>query len=148
MFRGGQFAKNSGYLAVQSLQESILNAWNDTDAVTFELGWGQAKRDAGRLKTVGPSADLADLVALTRLITIAAAASIILDRPVRFRIISGGRRFQPALFVRPNEDRVYDEQRAAFVSALGFEDSIVFDTIGTYWSEAKSRRGYPLVWEN
>lgn len=66
LFRG-QLAHNGGYLDASRLQLYIAEANAGGRGIVYELGWGQAKRDAGRLKTAGTGADLAELVALGRL---------------------------------------------------------------------------------
>jgi hypothetical protein len=139
LFRSGKLASNAGYLDVTRLQRYIVEASSGGRRLVYELGWGQAKRDAGGLKTVGSNADLAELVALGRLSMMVLATSLILDEPAALRIISGGRRFYEALFVRLEQDAAYNDQRAALVAALGQQDAISFETIERYWSEEDIR---------
>ncbi|MDM0029104.1 hypothetical protein [Variovorax saccharolyticus] len=135
LFRSGTFALNGGHLATLVLQQRLAQAMEAGQDLVFELGWGQAKRDAGRLKTPGSQADLAELIALGRLATIVSAARLIANRPVSLRIISGGARFYEALFVDPDRDQTYNCQRASFIELLGAGSAIYLDTINHYWTQ-------------
>lgn len=124
LFRDGKVVANAGYLDVKALQGTILRAIREGECLVFELGWGQAKRPVGGLKTEGPDADLAEIVAIARLATIMRAIQLLLDQPVVLRIVPGGRRFYEALFTRPEADRAYNEQRAVIATHFGQADKI------------------------
>ncbi|HKS46430.1 MAG TPA: hypothetical protein VJT49_15225 [Amycolatopsis sp.] len=119
LFRDGKVAGNAGYVDATTIQRSVVAAMDHGDGLVYELGWGQAKRPVGGLKTEGCDADLAEIVAIARLATMTRATQLLLDQPVRLRIVPGGRRFYDALFTRPEADEAYNEQRAAIATRLG-----------------------------
>jgi hypothetical protein len=131
----GHFTSNPSHIDTIILQNNIHEALS-TEALIFELAWGQAKRDAGYLKTPGFGADLGELIALIRIATIMRTAHYILDgkKSVRVRIITGGQRFFQAFFTNPERDEIYNTQRKYFVSSLGYSDTITFESIDRYYS--------------
>ncbi|MFT3771755.1 MAG: hypothetical protein QM820_40620 [Minicystis sp.] len=137
LFRDARVARNAGYLDAAGLQRRIHRARSRAGGLTLELGWGQAKRDAGLLKTPGRGADLAELVAIARLGVIVRASQHILEEPVTLRVITGGRRFFEALFTCPTLDAAYNAQRAALAAAIGLGGAITFADIDRYWSEGE-----------
>jgi hypothetical protein len=138
IFRHTDLTGNSGRLDVKTLQKLIVTSYENSQngSLTFELGWGQAKRDAGLLKNPGPYVDLGEVISIARLGIILKATQHIYDSDaVSLRIITGGSRFYQALFTRPELDAAYNAQRASVATALGFHNIILFDTIERYHSQ-------------
>lgn len=144
LFRTIDFAGNSGSLDVKTLQTLVFNSFghsNGINRLTFELGWGQAKRDAGMLKTPGPCADLGEIISIARLgIILKAVQYLCGSRVIQLRIITGGVRFYQALFTRTAIDAAYNAQRVAIASAFGLSEIIHFDTINRYYSQEEIER--------
>lgn len=139
LFRNTDLVLNSGYLDMHKLQNSILNsiASNPEHHLIFELGWGQAKRDSGQLKSFGENADFGEFIAIIRLGIIIRAAQWILNKKVCLRIITGGQRFYEAFFTNKDSDISYNRQRKAFVSLIGLDDDIAFEDISRYYSSSQ-----------
>ncbi|WP_368757880.1 hypothetical protein [Klebsiella sp. P1CD1] len=135
LFRNAHFISNSGSLDTTSLQHRLIGILSGDQKLVFELGWGQAKRDAGQLRTPGASADLAELLAIARLISVVKAIELLTERRVKFRVITGGQRFRLALFIRAEMDAAYNIKRQAFARWLSSDTEIEFDTIKSYWSQ-------------
>jgi len=124
VFRNPKTSKNAGRLDTQTLQRLVHDRLERSDTLDFTIAWGQPKRDAGRLKTLGPMADLAEFHALVRLGCIVGAVRACANRPVRLSVLTGGSRFFPALFTRPGLTRAYDRQRQRLADALCGEGAI------------------------
>lgn len=141
LFRNAHYISNSGSLDTTTLQYRLMETLSGDQQLVFELGWGQAKRDAGQLRTLGASADLAELLAIARLIAVVKAIRLLTERSAKLRIITGGQRFRLALFIRPEMDSAYNLKRQAFARWLSPDAEIEFDTIQSYWSpeEIKAR---------
>lgn len=135
MFRSSRFIVNAGYLDTKKIQTAIHEHSATTGSIVFEIGWGQAKRDAGQMRSLGPNADLAEFIAIARLAALVSAAEIIIQKPVVLRVVTGGRRFRTALFTREAEDNAYNETRADYIRRLGFQDKVQLSMIDDYWSE-------------
>ncbi|MGW3108175.1 hypothetical protein [Streptomyces sp. NPDC001100] len=120
LFRNPATAKNAGRLDVRRLQQRLRTALRHGGPLRFEIAWGQAKRGAGGLKTLGPSADLAEAYALARLTALARAAAELLDHEpgVRLTVLTGGSRFTEALLTCPARLAAYDHQRARIADGL------------------------------
>lgn len=135
LFRNSYFISNSGSLDTATIQHRLMETLAKDQKLVFELGWGQAKRDAGQLRTLGASADLAELLAIARLISLVKAIELLVEQKVKFRVITGGQRFRLALFIRAEMDSAYNRKRQAFAQWLSPDTEIEFDTIQSYWSQ-------------
>jgi hypothetical protein len=119
LFRNPGVSKNAGRLETQKLQEKLhacLGAGGDE--LRFSIGWGQPKRGAGGLKTLGPMADIAELYTIARLAILMEAVNTITGRTARMTVLTGGTRFYDALFTRPALTKEYDAQRTRIAEAL------------------------------
>lgn len=141
LFRNAHFVSNSGSLDVTRLQCYLINALSDgrKEKLTFELGWGQAKRDAGKLRTLGASADFAELIAIARIIAVVKSIELLINSQIKFRVITGGQRFRMALFTRPDIDNLYNSQRKKFAFWLSPGTDISFENIQIYLSDHEIR---------
>ncbi|MFK8257737.1 hypothetical protein ACFL9S_08125 [Erwinia sp. AnSW2-5] len=141
LFRNAHFISNSGSLDTATLHCKLMASLSSDKTLVFELGWGQAKRDAGQLRTLGANADIAEILAIARLIATFKAIEFLTGRKVKLRIITGGQRFRLALFIRPEMDSAYNKKREEIARWLSPEAEIEFDTIQSYWSneEIKAR---------
>lgn len=124
LFRDGRVTSNAGHLDAYALQQQIVRAIREGGSLIYELGWGQAKRSIGGLKTAGDGVDLAEIIAIARLAALTRASQLLLKEPVTLRILSGGQRFYEALFTRPRADEAYNDQRAAVASLLEQDDVV------------------------
>jgi hypothetical protein len=120
VFRSPDISKNAGWLATRQLQGRIAAALEGSGPLEFSIAWGQAKRDVGGLKALGPLPDLAEFHALARLSMVADAIARHLDgrQEVRLRILGGAVRFSEAFFTREDLAHAYDRQRAHIAALL------------------------------
>ncbi len=120
LFRSPDLCKNAGWLATRPLQQRLVTALAGDAPLHFAIAWGQAKRDVGGLKLMGPLPDLAECQAIARLGTLVEAAERLLDgrRRVTLTILGGAQRFSDALFTRPALAQAYDGQRARLADWL------------------------------
>ncbi len=118
VFRNPDVSKNAGRLDTHKLQGNILACLEREAPFTLALGWGQPKRAAGGLKTLGHYADLAEMYAIARLAIIVRAVTRLAERPIQLTILTGGSRFFEAFFTRPELTVTYDEQRQQIADAL------------------------------
>jgi hypothetical protein len=120
LFRSPDLCKNAGWLATRPLQQRLVAALAGDAPLHFEIAWGQAKRDVGGLKLMGPLPDLAECRAIARLGTLVEAIERLLDgkRRVTLTILGGAQRFNDALFTRPALAQAYDDQRARLAEWL------------------------------
>lgn len=114
LFRSPDLCKNAGWLATRPLQQRLVAALAGDAPLHLAIAWGQAKRDVGGLKLMGPLPDLAECRAIARLGTLVEAIELLLDgkRRVTLTILGGVLRFSDALFTRPALAQAYDAQRA------------------------------------
>jgi hypothetical protein len=120
VFRSPDISKNAGWLATRQLQGRIAAALERDEPLEFSIAWGQAKRDVGGLKALGPLPDLAEFHALARLSMVVDAIARHLDgrQQARLRILGGAVRFSEAFFTREDLARAYDRQRARIAALL------------------------------
>ena len=127
VFRNPYVSKNAGRLDTQALQARLQHSLGSHNRnLELVIAWGQPKRDAGGLKTLGPMADLAEFYAIARLGVIVASVRAISRRPVRLTVLTGASRFFPALFTRPSLAADYDHQRQRMADHLCGAGSIDF----------------------
>ncbi|MCA1408456.1 hypothetical protein I6F26_24345 [Ensifer sp. IC3342] len=126
VFRNSQVSKNAGRLDTRALQRKVHEALARDEHLNLVLGWGQPKRSAGGLKTLGSFADLAEMYAIRRLLIIVRAVSQLVRRPVGMIVLTGSSRFFEALFTRPNVGQAYDAQRQMIADALGRKGTLSF----------------------
>lgn len=126
VFRNPSISKNAGRLETSALQCIVHEALKRPGALSFTIGWGQPKRDAGGLKTLGTMADLAEMFAVARLGIVLRAIDKITGREVRLDVLTGGSRFYEALFTRPALTKAYDDQRLRIALALCSPNTISF----------------------
>lgn len=118
IFRAPDVSKNAGCLDVRALQRHIHSCLMCEEPFTLVLGWGQPKRAAGGLKSLGAFADLAEMYALARLAIVTESASSLAERPIQLTVLTGGSRFFEALFTRPDLTATYDAQRQRIADVL------------------------------
>lgn len=134
ILKNSELILNSYYIDSGAIQENIYLSCKKYNKVTFELGWGQAKRDAGNIKTPSFNADASEFVSLTRLVSLINAIKTVLQVDVTLTIISGGTRFNNALFVNSNLDIIYNATRKRYLEWLDADDLITFESINKYYS--------------
>ncbi|WCG81526.1 hypothetical protein [Pectobacterium sp. A5351] len=128
VFRDHSISKNAGSLDTRKLQEKLYSALQKNN-VEFLIGWGQAKRYCGGLKTEGFSADLSELYAIMNLQIVLLSVHLICGYNVKLTVLTGGTRFYPALFTDRDAIIKYDQQRQLLVNALKIEGvNIIFDS--------------------
>ncbi|MDC9583228.1 hypothetical protein PSI15_17045 [Xenorhabdus sp. PR6a] len=132
IFRHPDISKNSGYIDTFIFQNKIYS-YLDKEELKFVLGWGQAKRSCGGLKTEGYSADLSELYAIMMLQLIANSVHIISGKKVNILVVTGGNRFHDALFTDEEKIKRYDSQRT--IIANFFSDNEAFITFMPYENE-------------
>lgn len=120
VFRHPDVAKNSGWLDSRRLQRKLAKAVQNGAPVRLAIGWGQAKREAGGMKTFGPMPDLAEVFAVSRLAILRGAILQHLPpgREVQIEILSGARRFERALFTRSEVAAAYEDARRRIAEML------------------------------
>lgn len=128
VFRNPLLCKNAGRLDLKILQRNIRK-WiiSSDDHLNLIIGWGQPKRSAGGIKSIGPYADLAELFSICRLITIVKALENIVGCNITLKVLTGGSRFFSALFTRPDITNNYDMQRQALANF--FDETIKVEFI-------------------
>jgi hypothetical protein len=113
VFRHPDITKNAGWLDTRRLQAKLASALEGGAPLRLAIGWGQAKREAGGMKTFGPMPDLAEVFAISRLAILRHA--ILQHLPagsgVQIEILSGARRFERALFTRRDVADAYEDAR-------------------------------------
>lgn len=129
IFRHSGISKNSGSIDTFNLQNKIYSCL-DKENFKFVLGWGQAKRSCGGLKTEGYSADLSELYAIMMLQLIASSVHIISGKKVNILVLTGGNRFHDALFTNEQKIEDYDNQRTMIADF--FSDNSAFITFIPY----------------
>ena len=125
LFRNPKISKNSGRLDTKKLQKNIHEVLTQQDSFDIAIGWGQPKRMAGGLKTLGPYADLAEMYAIANLYIIVETIHKITKRTVTLTVLTGGTRFFEAFFTRPELTRQYDYQRQKISDALMSGQNII-----------------------
>jgi hypothetical protein len=118
VLRNPHISKNAGTLDTPSLQRKIREALARSEPFDLAIAWGQPKRTAGGLKTLGPFADLAEMYAIANLVVVVEVVAKLARRPVGLKVLTGGRRFFSALFTRPQLAVAYDAQRQSIADAL------------------------------
>ncbi|MGJ8525852.1 hypothetical protein LMG33818_001599 [Halomonadaceae bacterium LMG 33818] len=134
-FRNSHFISNCGSLDVSCIQLKLISILTNNQKLVLELGWGQAKRDAGLLRTLGGNADFAEIIAIARVIALVRAIELLIDEKVTLRVVTGGQRFSQALFIRNYMDTAYNKKRQEFSKWLSPNTEIEFDSIQSYWSQ-------------
>ncbi|NYA45440.1 hypothetical protein HZI31_19300 [Serratia fonticola] len=110
LFREHNISKNAGNIDTYILQEKIYASLNK-DELNFLIGWGQAKRSCGGLKTDGYFSDFSECYAIMTLQVIMNCIYLISEKPVTLTVLTGGGRFYPALFTSQEKVEQYDNQR-------------------------------------
>ncbi len=126
LFRDSAVSKNAGWLDVRTLQADTVAVLNRGDGLPFTIAWGQPKRGAGGLKTLGPMPDLAELFAIARLAALVRAAGELTGVPARLTVATGGDRFAAALFTRPRLCAEYDRARQRLADVLAGPGTVRF----------------------
>lgn len=138
LFRSSEISKNSGRLNVDELQNQVVKWLSTKENLTLALAWGQPKRNAGRLKTIGPYADMAEVFSVGTLLALSKSISTICGRNVKILVLSGGSRFYESLFTDSKLTIAYDNQRQAISNMLGGKGSITFQAFSDSVSDGKS----------
>lgn len=126
LFRDSAVSKNAGWLDVRALQASTIAVLHRREGLAFTIAWGQPKRGAGGLKTLGALPDLAELVAIVRLAALVRAAGELAGVPARLTVATGGDRFAAALFTRPELCADYDRARQRLADELAGPGAVRF----------------------
>lgn len=142
VFRHPEVTKNAGWLDTHALQQNLHAALGE-GPLALTVAWGQAKRDAGGLKTAGPWADLTELYAISRLLTIVRALGLLRgSNDVTLTVQSGGERFQEALLTPSAAATTYDAQRQQIADALSTTSTrtaVTFEPYRTLVADDTSR---------
>ncbi|UGQ25667.1 hypothetical protein [Acinetobacter calcoaceticus] len=127
VFRNPLICKNAGRLDLKNLQKNVQKWITSSDEnLNLIIGWGQPKRPAGGIKSIGPYADLAELFSISRLITIVKALESIIGCNITMTVLTGGSRFFSALFTRPEITNNYDIQRQFLADLMDENKKINF----------------------
>lgn len=120
IFRIPAISKNAGNLNTKELQKKLYNSLK-SGRVDFLIGWGQAKRYCGGLKTEGYSSDFSELYSIVTLYIIMRSIHIVCQKEIILNVLTGGTRFYPALFTDPEKTNEYDIQRQAMADIFSTE---------------------------
>ncbi|TCJ93950.1 hypothetical protein EV694_2184 [Volucribacter psittacicida] len=124
IFRHYSISKNSASINAHIIQKKIYCAIIKGN-IHFSIGWGQAKRSCGHLKTEGYCADFSELYAIIVLYTILKTIHVICSKKVTLTVLTGGSRFYPALFTNPNSNLFYNKQRQAMANIFSNENYLI-----------------------
>ncbi|MCL7929910.1 hypothetical protein [Halomonas llamarensis] len=125
IFRNPTISKNAGRLDTHYLQQEFYKQLEENGKLSLVIAWGQSKRDAGGLKTLGPLADMSEVCAVITLATIVQSAEIICHQDVQLTVLTGGSRYYEALFTSPMICRSYDNQRQRMTDTLCGEGKVI-----------------------
>jgi len=120
IFRDPDISKNAGNIDTRTLQKKIHYALKE-ETIEFLIGWGQAKRYCGGLKTEGYSADFSELYSILTLYIIIQSIHNITGKHTTLTILTGGTRFYSALFTGREKIKQYDRQRQAIADHFATE---------------------------
>lgn len=129
LFKECNICKNADVLDMLKLQEMIVKQIQN-NAIIFTIAWGQAKRCCGGLKTEGYYADMAEFYSIGILYLLTKTINIISKLPIKIIVITGGLRFQEALFTDKRMIKKYDQQRQQIANF--FSDNSLHITFKEY----------------
>ncbi|KGQ68154.1 hypothetical protein [Gallibacterium anatis] len=120
LFRDPFLSKNFNDISFNKLQEKIFYSLKN-NKIKLVIGWGQAKRSCGNLKTNGYGVDFSEFYSLSVLQIIIESIKLISNKKVNVVVLTGGDRFSSALFVNQKENNKYDNQRKIIADMLSID---------------------------